>query len=278
MGKRRKEKVSHSFLTVYFILFVIFLYLPMFTLFILSFQGPHGGITFPMTEVSVHWWKYLTQDTRMVGAVFRSVVLGLMVMVVTALLSLMLGMAFRQRFRGSGIWFYGVVAGLMTPGILISLGLVSFLRIFKVHGNWYTTGFGVQVIWTLPFAFLLMLAVFNRFPKNLEEAAADLGATDWKVFRKVTFPIISVGVLGAGLFGFTLSYDEFARTLMVVGIKNTLPLEIFARMSVTVRPVVYALGSLSTLISFLVIGVFLYASKKWSQRVLAKQRLESEGK
>ena len=105
------------------------------------------------------------------------------------------------------------------------------------------------------------------------ETAADLGATDWKVFRKVTFPIISVGVLGAGLFGFTLSYDEFARTLMVVGMKNTLPLEIFARMSVTVRPVVYALGSLSTLISFVVIGIFLYASKKWSERVLAKQKL-----
>jgi len=273
MRKRTKEKISRRLLTVYFILFVLFLYLPMFTLFILSFQGPHGGITFPLVEASTHWWKYLLQDSEIIGSFLRSAVLGVVVMLTTALLSLMLGMAFRQRFKGSGLVFYGVMAGLMTPGILISTGLISFLRIFHISCNWYTTAFGVHVIWTLPFGFLLMLAVFNRFDKNVEEAAADLGATDWQVFKEVTLPIIAVGLLGAALFGFTLSYDEFARTLMVSGAKNTLPLEIFARMSVTVKPVVYVLGSASTVFSFLVIGVFLYVSKKMAGRVLARQKV-----
>jgi len=272
MRGQTKEKISGRLLIVYFVLFAIFLYLPMFTLFILSFQGQHGGITFPLVETSVYWWKNVIQDTEIIGAFLRSIALGGMVMLVTALFSLMLGMAFRQRFKGSGVVFYGVIAGLMTPGILISLGLITFLRSLHVSSSWYTTAFGVHVIWTLPFGFLLMLAVFNRFDKTIEEAAMDLGATDWEVFKWITLPIIAFGILGATLFGFTLSYDEFARTLMVSGIKNTLPLEIFARMSVTVKPVVYVLGSASTVFSFLVIGVFLYVSKKMAERVLAKQR------
>jgi putative spermidine/putrescine transport system permease protein len=249
----------------------------MFTLFILSFQGPHGGVTFPLVESGIFWWKNLIHDKEITGAFFRSIVLSLMVMTVTVLFSLMLGMAFRKRFKGSGVLFYGIMAGLMTPGILISLGLISLMRILRIPGQWYTTAFGVQLIWTLPFAFLLMLAVFNRFDKRVEEAAADLGATDWRVFKEVTLPIIAVGMLGAGLFGFTLSYDEFARTIMVAGMKNTLPLEAFARMAVTVMPVVYVLGTASTLFSFLVIGVFLYVTKKMAERVLAKQKLIAEG-
>lgn len=276
MRRQTKEKISRRLLIVYFVLFALFLYLPMFTLFILCFQGPHGGVTFPMVGVSLSWWKALVLDAKIIGAFWRSIVLALMVMGVTAFFSLMLGTAFRQRFKGSSIVFYGVMAGLMTPGILVSLGLVSFLRILHISSHWYTSAFGVQVIWTLPFGFLLMMAVFNRFDKNIEEAAADLGATDWRVFKTVTLPIISVGLLGASLFGFTLSYDEFARTLMVTGIQNTLPLEIFSRMSVTVKPVVYVLGMASTLFSFAVIGVFLYVSKKMSERALLKQRLETQ--
>jgi putative spermidine/putrescine transport system permease protein len=276
MRRQTKEKISRRLLIVYFVLFALFLYLPMFTLFILCFQGPHGGVTFPMVGVSLNWWKALVHDAKIIGAFWRSITLALMVMGVTAFFSLMLGTAFRQRFKGSSIVFYGVMAGLMTPGILVSLGLVSFLRILHISSHWYTSAFGVQVIWTLPFGFLLMMAVFNRFDKNIEEAAADLGATDWRVFKTVTLPIISVGLLGASLFGFTLSYDEFARTLMVTGIQNTLPLEIFSRMSVTVKPVVYVLGMASTLFSFTVIGVFLYVSKKMSERALVKQRLETQ--
>jgi len=192
MRKRTKEKISRRLLTVYFILFVLFLYLPMFTLFILSFQGPHGGITFPLVEASTHWWKYLLQDSEIIGSFLRSAVLGVVVMLTTALLSLMLGMAFRQRFKGSGLVFYGVMAGLMTPGILISTGLISFLRIFHISCNWYTTAFGVHVIWTLPFGFLLMLAVFNRFDKNVEEAAADFAPRNWQCSKQWLFQSLPV--------------------------------------------------------------------------------------
>jgi putative spermidine/putrescine transport system permease protein len=269
---KTKEKLSSVLLTSYFVVFVIFLYLPMITMFILSFHGKHGGMTLPINDVSLYWWKNIFQDDRIISAFQRSLVLAFVIMIINAVFSLMLGMAFRKRFKGSGAVFYTIIVGLMTPGILVSLGLISIVRLIDVQAHWYSTGLGVHLIWTLPFGFLIMMAVFNRFNKNLEDAAADLGASPWQVFKEVTLPIISVGILAAALFGFTLSYDEFARTLLVSGSYNTLPLEIHSRMSTTLKPVVYVLGTASTLVSLIIIGVFLFVTKKIANRTLKKQK------
>ena len=104
-----------------------------------------------------------------------------------------------------------------------------------------------------------MFAVFNRFDKSYEEAARDQGATSWQTFAHVVLPIIAPSLLGVALFGFTLSYDEFARTLLTSGSYNTLPLEIFGMTTNVTTPVLYALGSLTTGFSFVMIGCFFLA-------------------
>lgn len=71
-----------------------------------------------------------------------------------------------------------------------------------------------------------MFAVFNRCDKSYEEAARDLGAMSWQILRHVVLPIIAPSLIGVALFGFALSYDEFAPTLLISGSDNTLPLEI----------------------------------------------------
>src|SRR6201999_1193933 len=81
----------------------------------------------------------------------------------------------------------------------------------------------------------------------------DLGASSWQGFRHVVLPIIAPSVIGVALFGFTLSYDEFARTLLTSGSDNTLPLEIFGMTTNVTTPVLYALGTVTTGLSFLVI-------------------------
>jgi putative spermidine/putrescine transport system permease protein len=122
---------------------------------------------------------------------------------------------------------------------------------------WWSSGFGAQLTWTLPFGLLIMLAVFNRFDKAWEEAARDLGATSWQSFWHVVLPIVAPSVIGIALFGFTLSFDEFARTLLTAGTDNTLPLEILGMTTTVTTPVLYALGTASTALSFLVISVAL---------------------
>jgi putative spermidine/putrescine transport system permease protein len=102
-----------------------------------------------------------------------------------------------------------------------------------------------------------MFAVFNRFDRSYEEAARDLGASPWQVIRHVVLPIIAPSLIGVALFGFTLSYDEFARTLLTSGSYNTLPLEIFGMTTNVTTPVLFALGTLTTVFSLIVILVFL---------------------
>ena len=253
-----REKRSREFyiLAAFFAVFVIFLYGPLSAIVILSFQGENGGLTFPLNGVSLHWFANLfeTQAVGDLGGAFRrSFALGLMVMVVTVVVALLAGLAFRRRFLGSTALFYLSVASLVVPSIVISLGIGVLFQQVGLQPAWYSSAFGAQLTWTLPFGVLIMFAVFNRFSPAYEEAARDLGASSWQTFRHVVLPMIAPSLIGVGLFGFTLSYDEFARTLMTAGTFNTLPLEIYGMTTNVTTPVLYALGTVTTVFSFLVI-------------------------
>jgi len=255
MHGRRRSKSFYA-LGAFFLLFVLFLYGPMSTIFILSFQGPDGGLTFPMRGASLTWFRNLT-ETQMVGdfagSFGRSFVLGVIVMLLTVAIALSAGLAFRHRFRGSALIFYLAIASLIVPSILVSLGIGLQFRIIGWDTAWYSSALGAHLTWTLPFGLLIMFAIFNRFDKSYEEAARDLGASPWQVIRHVVIPIILPSLVGIALFGLTLSYDEFARSLMTAGTDNTLPLEIYAMTTNVTTPVLYALGTVTSGFSFLII-------------------------
>jgi putative spermidine/putrescine transport system permease protein len=270
MEKRPK---SFYILAAFFTLFLLFLYGPTFTIAILSFQGPQGGLSFPMKGVSLYWFYDLFEQ-QAVGDIWgsfrRSFALGLIVMIVTIVVSVMGGLAFRKRFAGSTVLFYLIVTALVIPSILVSLGVGLIWSQSGLTVHWSTSGLGAQLTWTLPFGLLIMFAVFNRFDNSYEEAARDLGATPWQVLRHVVLPIIAPSLIGVALFGFTLSYDEFARTLLTAGSRNTLPLEIFGMTTNVTSPVIFALGTLTTAFSFLIIGVFLAIAWLTQQRQMRR--------
>ena len=280
MGDKRPR--SFYFLAAFFIAYVLFLYGPMFAIYILSFQGPDGGLTFPMNGVSLTWFSKLFAGTGIVdiGAAFkRSLKLGLVVMALTVVISVAAGMAFRRPFRGAAILFYTAIASLIMPSIITSLGIALEFRLiddFMIKhgvdvglGRWaegwttamglFTSGLGAHLTWTLPFGLLIMFAIFNRFDGRLEEAARDLGATPWQTFRHVVLPIILPSVIGIGLFGFTLSWDELARSSQAIGSVNTLPLDLQGLTTTVTKPDIYALGTLTSAVSILVISFALIA-------------------
>jgi putative spermidine/putrescine transport system permease protein len=250
-------------------LFIVFLYGPTLTIAVLSFQGPDGGLTFPMNGVSIHWFRRLF-ETQAVGdfggSLKRSFTLAIMITIVTVVVSLSAGMAFRRRFPGAGALFALSVASLIIPSILISLGIGLLFNEIGFDPTWYSSAFGAQLTWTLPFGLLIMFSVFNRFNGAWEEAARDQGASPWQSFQQVVLPIIMPSVIGIALFGFTLSYDEFARTLLTAGSDNTLPLEIYGMTTSVTTPVLYALGTLTTAFSFLVIVSGLLAVRAIAAR------------
>ncbi|RFC63499.1 ABC transporter permease [Fulvimarina endophytica] len=271
----RHERRPRSFyaLALFFALFVVFLYGPVVTILTLSFQGPSGGLTFPMNGLSLYWFERLWSGggTVDIGAAFRrSLALGLTVLVLTVVISVLAGLAFRKRFRGSAALFYVAVASLIVPSIVVSLGIALEFRIVDdvlrpalaslgladARGNslgLFTSGLGAHLSWTLPFGLLIMFAVFNRLDKSYEEAARDLGATSWQSFRFVILPMIAPFLIGIALFGFTLSWDEIARSSQTMGSTNTLPLELAALTTTVTTPEIYALGTTVTAVSFTVI-------------------------
>ena len=196
-------------------------------------------------------------------------------MILTVLLSLSAGLAFRKRFQGSDLLFFVAVASLIVPSIVTSLGIALEFRLLddfiKNHGpEWlagdlkttmgtFTSGLGAHLTWTLPFGLLVMFAIFNRFDARYEEAARDLGATPWQTLRFVILPIILPSVIGVGLFGFTLSWDEIARSSQAMGEHNTLPMELQALTTTVTTPEIYALGTATTGVSFAVIALALFA-------------------
>ena len=267
------------FFLIFFVLFALFLYGPMFSIILLSFQGPDGGLTFPMNGFSFHWFGELWKGAGVVdiGSAFRrSLLLGFVVMILTVVLSVAAGLAFRKQFRGAELLFLMTIASLIVPSIVLSLGVALEFRLLDETIKWFggrfeiekinyefqttlgmfTSGMGTQLTWTLPFGLLIMFAIFNRFDKSYEEAARDLGATQWQTIREVVLPIIAPSIVGIGLFGFTLSYDELARSSQVMGATNTLPLELRGLTTTVTTPIIYALGTITTLFSFVVIGTF----------------------
>ena len=252
-------------LAVYTGLFILFLYAPFIVLGILSFQtGPEGGPQFPIQEWSTYWYRHilgLTPPSRIaplpIGeALVRSMVLAFMTMVVSTVLGVLSAQAFRTRFKGSGVVFYLIVLGMMVPGVLVGLGMALVANTLGIDRTWWGTAFALHVVYTFPFAFLVMLAIFNRFDSSVEEASWSLGVPPARTFRRVTFPLIWPGVLSAMLFAFTLSYDEFARTLFSSGRELTLPLAIYGTFSVEIHPNVFAFGVLTTLFSFALLAVY----------------------
>ena len=265
-------------LAAVFAFFVLFMYGPMAVIFVLSFQGPEGGLTFPMRGWSLHWFRQLAEGlgTVDIGAAFtRSLMLGAVVIAFTVVLSVLAGLAFRKKLGGGNALFYVTVASLIMPSIIVSLGIGLQFRLLdggikhlleavgatttlEEYGTalgLFTSALGAHLTWTLPFGLLIMFAVFNRFNPAYEEAARDLGATPWQTFRHVVLPLIGPSVVGIGMFGFTLSWDEIARTSQAIGDVNTLPLELQGLTSTVTTPAIYALGTVTTVVSFAVMGL-----------------------
>jgi putative spermidine/putrescine transport system permease protein len=248
-------------LATLFGVYLFFLYGPMLVMYVLSFQGPNGGVTFPMVGVSLAWFADIVKPGQMANipvSFGRSIALAAVVSLLTATISIAAALAFRRRFPGSGLLFYLAVASLVMPSLLVGFGIGLGFKVLGLKPSLFTSALGAQLTWTLPFGVFAMFAVVNRFNRSYEEAADDLGASPWQRFTHVTLPILLPGIIGVAMGAFTLSYDEYARTTLVIGDRNTLPLEIYALISSATSPTLFAIGTVTTAVSFLIIALTLW--------------------
>lgn len=140
-------------LALFFGLYVLFLYGPMAVIYVLSFQGPEGGMTFPLRGLSTHWFHtLLSGGNRAVdipGAFLRSIILAAIVGVLTVVMCVAAGLGFRRRFPGSAFVFYMAIASLVLPGLFVGLGVSLVFQLLGWTTDWRVSGLFTQLTWTL---------------------------------------------------------------------------------------------------------------------------------
>jgi putative spermidine/putrescine transport system permease protein len=248
-----------------------FIYVPILLILLLSFQGPQGGATFPIRDAGTLWYQSLydlsviTEHPGYLGqAVFdfrASIVNSLKLAITTALVSTTIAMAaaqaMRSKFRGARLATYAILLGIVTPGLAISLGIVSVSSELGITAGLFTTGIVAHVVWTMPFSFLLFMVLFNRFDQRVEEAAYTLGASRLQTFFTVTVPIMKPAVIGSFLFAFMLSFDEYAHSIFIMGADRTLPLMLVSAAQLRITPSIFALGVLIIAVSLILLLAYV---------------------
>lgn len=266
-----------------FALVLALLYLPVLLMMVFSLQED-PRTEFPPTEITLQSYRKLfnTSDFSLFTipgepiidyfpALRLSLVLGLLTAVLSTGLALTAALAFRTHFAGRRAAFYAICLGMVTPGVVLGLGVRLFADTIGLPAHWYTTGILVHVAWTMPFGFLVFLVFLNRFDRTIEEAAAVLGASPWHVFRTVTLPLLRPAVFGSIVFGFTLSFDETQRSALVLGTDQNLPRAMLSAATIRITPVMYSLGTLVMLVSLVLVVAYVFFFERERSRV----RIES---
>jgi ABC-type spermidine/putrescine transport system permease subunit II len=230
-----------------------FLYAPVVTMVILSFNDSIG-IGLPWGGFTTRWYRESFANTLAIGAFFNSVRLAVVVSIVSTTLGLGVALASRRIFKGKALVLNALILPLLIPGIVLAVGQITLFNVMGfLPGLWGATLLG-HLVYTVPFAFLNIFPRVHRFDPNIEAAAADLGATPWVVFRTILLPQIMPGLIASLLFCFTLSFDEFTRTLFLIGSENTLPVYFWPIILTDPSPAASAIATLSVLFSLSVIG------------------------
>ena len=255
------------------VLALVFLFVPLIVVVLFSFHET-SGLSFPFQGFSLRWYREVF-DSPQIRETARN---SLIVATATAVVSLILGtLASFGLSRTSSRWRAPLALlfflPLTLPGLFIGLSLLVFFNLvndqvldFKLSLVSVTVA---HFVYVLPYFLLIAIAALDRLDVALEEAAADLGATSWTVFRKVTLPQIWPVLLGATSLAFALSFDEFIITFFVIGPQSTVPMFIWSSLRRTVNPTINTISTLllvTTLVMFTIAFVLtLRGSRRHGQ-------------
>lgn len=243
--------VRRNVLVAYAALFYAFLYLPIVLLIVLSFNDSQL-IGLPFRGVTLRWYVEVAATPDLVRAIVNSTILGAASAVGSTLLALLLALAFRSEFPGKALLMKALLLPILIPGVVGGIVyLITFGLVGVPLGLW-PAALIAHITWVLPFAFLTLFPRLHAFDRSIEEAAMDLGATPWLVFQRIVLPLIRPGIIATAMFAFTLSFDEFIRTLFVVGNDRTVPVHLWTLLSEHMAPFLPAVGVIVMTISVLV--------------------------
>jgi len=177
------------------------------------------------------------------------------VVLLSALVGTASALAFaRYDWRGRRLYQRFLLLPVFFPQPVLGLALLLTLTAAGITPTWKTAAFA-HLVWVVPIVTLIISIRLYDYDPRQEEAAVDLGASRWQVFRYITWPVIAPGVVSGSLFAFLLSWSNLSLSIFTTGADTTLPEWLFARIATNFSPLVPAVAVIATLVSALVIGV-----------------------
>jgi spermidine/putrescine transport system permease protein len=250
-------KLGSALLTVHLWLVLVFLYVPIVVMAVLSFNAS-PLYALPL-EFDLVWYRALAGNAKLIDAGVHSVGIAIVNTIIATSLGTMAALAFaRYQFRGKTILQLLLFPPVAIPWLVIGTAMLVFFYWIDIKRGLFAILLG-HVALSLPYVIVVVGARLATFPRTVEEAAATLGATPWQTFRRVTAPLLAPGVMGGALFAFAVSFDQFVISYFLAppGV-TTLPVEIYGAIRKGFTP---EINAISTIIIVVSMGALLLTAR-----------------
>jgi spermidine/putrescine transport system permease protein len=229
------------------IAFFAFLHLPLLTLAAFSFNSSRFTV---WEHFSLDWYRAIFRDPQIMEGTWNSIVIAFWATIISTIIGTLCAYALWK--RGSRVLTGALYLSLVTPEIVTGIAL---LALFQWVFRWFHWQLGIytvvlaHVAFSIAYVVIVISARLRGVNRDLEEAAMDLGATEWQAFLRVTLPALTPGIIAAALLALTVSFDDYVITSMVAGVDSeTLPMVIYSMARRGASPVINAISALITVV------------------------------
>ena len=253
-----------------FALVVVFLYAPIVILLVFSFNNSSVP-AFPLSGFTLQWYREFLGNTDLRGALETSAIVAALSSVAAVVLGILAAIALvRREFKAKGPVSALLLSPLVIPYVVFGISLLLLFHTVGIPRSILTVVIGHVVI-SLPYTILVLMPRLQQIDVSLEEAAYDLGASRFRTFRSVTFPLLLPAVVSAYLIAFTTSFDEYAVASFVVGSQPTFPIYLYSAIRFPSNlPQVIAVA-----VVVISVSLFVVIAAEIGRRI-AERRLQSE--
>lgn len=253
-----------AMLAVWAGLVLAFLFAPLFVVALFSFNDSTIS-RFPLAGFTLRWYEALLRNRGLHEAIGNSLIVAGATVVAAVPLGVMAAVGIhRSQGRWAALLRSFALTPMMVPRLILGIALLTFYNLIRLDLS-LATVMASHVVMTLPYVILIASARLAGLDRSIDEAAWDLGAGTFTVFREITLPFLRPAVIAAALMAFTLSFDEVVVTFFTTGRENTLPMVIWSMLRFGLTPEVNAIATLTT-VSSVAFAVVAEASLRRAQR------------
>ena len=261
--------ISRALLALYLAAFFAFLFGPLIVMSVTAFNTPSYPQAYPIEGFTLDWFAKLVQDDSLMYGLRNSLLIGFIVAALSVVLGLAGALVMTQVYaRARGLYYFVVVAPVLTPGVIIGISTVIFWKdvISWTGQKWLFNGFFLTILgqssFIASYCMLIFLSRLQRYDRTLEEAALDLGASRARVFFDILLPFLRPAAFSAGVIAFLSSFENYNTTTFAILADKTLTTVLAGRVRQGMTPAISALAVLIIAITLVAALIFEIAQAR----------------